>query len=136
MDRVPVLAWLQTMGDLNIRPDQPDDVDRLEQLLAKCQSELERHVLQAIIDAGFPLPASAQETIYEPNGGPLAIADFYYDPKIVVFVDGSPHYMDYVQVADERKRRRLAGLGYRVQVIRGSSMQSDIESSRWRLTIL
>jgi len=37
--------------------------------------------------------------------------------SILVFVDGSPHHRDYVQMADARKRLRLKALDYRVVAI-------------------
>lgn len=134
IDRAPVLAWLQTLRGLEIHPERPEEGRRLEQLRAACQSELERQVLQAILAAGLPLPDEAQKTIYD-AGSPLAIADFYYDPKIVVFVDGSPHHQDYVRVGDERKRRRLAGLGYRVLVVSDEQIGQGIQNLRSRLEV-
>jgi len=79
------------------------------------------------------LPDASQNVIYDSDNSPLAIADFYYDPKIVVFVDGSPHHSDYVQVADNRKRRRLLALGYRVVVIKGENIMLGLQELSQRL---
>lgn len=82
-------------------------------------------MLHALRERGLRLPDAAQHTLYD-GAAPLAIADFYYNPKIVVFVDGSPHYRDYVEAADERKRKRLKALGYRVVVIRGEDLAGGV----------
>jgi hypothetical protein len=126
IDRTPILAWLQSLTKLDIATDQPGDGERLVSLRAACQSDLERAVLDAIVAQGILLPDASQQVINDRDGGPLAIADFYYDPRIVVFVDGSPHYLDYVRLADDRKRRRLLALGYRIVIISGTNIQQGI----------
>jgi hypothetical protein len=92
----------------------------LESLLEQCQSDFERQVLREINSLDLRLPDAAQKTIYD-GDEPIAEADFYYEPKIPVFVDGSPHYKDYIEAADRQKRMRLKRLNYRVTVI------SDLE---------
>jgi hypothetical protein len=50
---------------------------------------------------------------------------------VVVFVDGSPHHQDYVRAADDRKRRRLKALGYRIVMVGGDDLETglyDLES--------
>ena len=128
MDRLPVLSWMQSFGELDIQSEQADFAERFNPLYAACQSGLERDILQAFADRGIRLPDSGQYIINDPNGCPLAIADFYYDPRIIVFVDGSPHYLDYVQAGDDRKRRRLMSLGYRVVAIRGDAIEEDLQA--------
>jgi hypothetical protein len=71
----------------------------------------------SVRDKQLPLPDEAQRTIYHEDE-PLAIADFLYERKIVVFVDGSPQHRDYVRDADHRKRLRLEGLGYRIVAVK------------------
>ena len=39
---------------------------------------------------------------------------------------GSPHHLDYVQVGDEEKRRKLRSLGYRIVVIKGEDVEEGI----------
>ena len=68
---------------------------------------------QAIRDAELPLPDEAQKTIYD-GDEPIATSDFLYAPRLLVSVDGSPHYREYVQAADEQKRHRVRALGYRI----------------------
>ena len=46
---------------------------------------------------------------------------FYY-PSTVVFMDGSPHHLDWAPRDDAEKRRRLRLVGLRVLVVRGDSL--------------
>jgi very-short-patch-repair endonuclease len=123
LDRILVLPWLQALKDLTLTPEVAED--RFAALLAQCESDLEREVLHAIRQRGLPLPDAAQKTLYE-GDEPLAIADFFYAPRIVVFVDGSPHYRTYVQEADRRKRLRLKQR-YRVTVIRADDLAGGLD---------
>ncbi|OPZ07726.1 MAG: hypothetical protein BWZ07_03266 [Alphaproteobacteria bacterium ADurb.BinA280] len=126
LDRTLVLPWLQALGQVTVTPLQ-DDNAAFTALFAQCQSDLELNVLQAIRDRSLPLPDQAQVTLRDKEGTPVASADFYYERgRIVVFVDGSPHYLDYVQSADERKRRQLKALGYRVVVIEAAAIEKGL----------
>jgi superfamily II DNA or RNA helicase/very-short-patch-repair endonuclease len=126
MDRAVVLNWLEGIQDVNIQADISVNASRLEALFAACQSDLEREVIQWMVDHDFRLPEAVQQTIFDQSGSPIAIADFFYQPRIVVFVDGSPHHKDYVKESDDRKRQALRRLGYRVMVIRGAFLDNDI----------
>jgi len=130
LDRTLVLPWLQSLEDLTVALQV--SADRFEALASGCQSDLEREVLAAIRDRGLPLPDEAQRTVYD-GDAPLAIADFYYEPRIVVFVDGSPHHRDYVQAADQRKRGRLKALGYRVLVVKAGELEVGLDDLAARL---
>ena len=136
LDRTLVLPWLQGLGGAdNKHPLAVEPVvseDRFEELVEQCQSELEQEVLRAVRERGLPLPDAAQETLYD-GDEPLAIADFYYEPKVVVFVDGSPHHRDYVQEADRRKRMRLKGLGYRITVVKAEEPEAGLDELAARL---
>jgi hypothetical protein len=136
LDRTLVLPWLQSLkGADNNHPLTVEPVvseGRFEELIGQCQSDLERDVLHAIRERGLPLPDAAQETLYD-GDEPLAIADFFYAPRIVVFVDGSPHHRDYVQEADRRKRMRLKGLGYRVTVVKAEDPDAGLDELAARL---
>ncbi|MCP4544844.1 MAG: DUF1998 domain-containing protein, partial [bacterium] len=132
LDRQLVLPWLRALKELAV--GAVVDEDALAVLDAQCQSDLERQVLQAIHDRDLSLPDTAQEILYDSDGSPLAIADFYYQRgRIVIFVDGSPHHRDYVQAADERKRRRLKALGYRVVVVRSEEPATGLDDLATRL---
>jgi hypothetical protein len=116
LDRTLVLPFLQELGDLEIEAQQLGVEDHFDSLLQQCQSDFERQVLREIKSRGLRLPDAAQKTIYD-GDEPVAEADFYYKPKIPIFVDGSPHYRDYVQEADRQKRMRLKRLNYRTTVV-------------------
>jgi hypothetical protein len=131
LDRTLVLPWLQELQGLTIEPIVSES--RFEELAEQCESDLERQVLKGICDRGLPLPDKAQRTIYD-GDVPLAIADFFYGPKIVVFVDGSPHHRDYVQEDDRRKRMRLKGLGYRVVVVKAEEPEAGLDDLAARLS--
>jgi len=125
MDRQLVLPWLQALEGLTVTPKVSEDTFAV--LEAQCQSDLECQVLRAIRDRGLFLPDAAQETLYDTDGSPLAAADFYYRRvRVVVFVDGSPHHRDYVRASDDRKRRRLRALGYRIVVVRGEDPEAGL----------
>ena len=133
LDRTLVLPALQALEGLQVEPiQQPSAGPSFEELEAKCQSDFEREVLAAIWDRDLPLPDEAQKTIYD-GDEPIATADFFYAPRILVFVDGSPHYRDYVQAADDRKRRRLKALGYRVVVVRAEEPEAGLDDLTGRL---
>lgn len=130
LDRTLVLPWLQSLDDLAVEPVVSEG--RFDALAGQCQSGLERQVLEAIRDRGLPLADEAQRTVYD-GDEPLVIADFFYEPKIIVFVDGSPHHRDYVQEADRRKRLRLKGLGYRLVVVKAEDPQAGLDDLASRL---
>ena len=124
LDRSLVLPFLQGLEDLQIGSGAAPSP---EGLLEKCQSELEKEVLRAIDQADLPLPDEAQKTLYD-GDEPIAEADFYYEPKIPVFVDGSPHHKDYVREADRQQRIRLKRLNYRTTVISGPEDLEALEA--------
>jgi very-short-patch-repair endonuclease len=61
------------------------------------------------------------------------VADFFYRPRIVVFVDGSPHHRNYVRQDDRRKRMRLKGLGYRILVVKAEAPEVGLDDLAARL---
>jgi hypothetical protein len=130
LDRKLVLPFLERMTDLEVEADQDDRSVRFEDLHAKCQSDFERQVLEAIDERGLRLPDEAQKTLYD-DDEPIAEADFYYEPRIVVFVDGAPHYKEHVQEADRQKRLRLKRMGYRILVLK--DLDRDIDQLEQRI---
>ncbi|MFQ5352314.1 MAG: helicase-related protein, partial [Candidatus Binatia bacterium] len=133
LDRTLVLPAMQALDGLQVEPVQQPSVGRaFEELEARCQSDFEREVLAAIREGGLPLPDEAQKTIYEGNE-PIAIADFFYAPRILVFVDGSPHYRDYVAAADDTQRRRLKAKGYRIVAV--TDVEAGLDDLRAKLGV-
>ena len=125
LDRRLVLPWLCSLEQLRIETPGTQGGASIDRLEAQCQSDLERAFLRAAQTRGLPLPDAAQKTIYD-SDEPIAISDFYYDPKLLVFVDGSPHYLDYVIASDERKRLRLKAKGYRIIAIKGDQLDQGL----------
>ena len=127
LNRNLVLPSLQALVELEIEEvDTPATGLSYEELLAKCQSGFEREVLEAIRKASLPLPDDGQVTIRD-GDVPIASADFFYEPKIAIFVDGSPHYLDYIAAADETKRNKLKAKGYRILAIRSDNILDELK---------
>jgi ATP-dependent helicase YprA (DUF1998 family) len=125
LDRHLVLPFLRSLDRLTVERVETSTGPTLSELESECQSDLERQVLRVIHDRRLRLPDEAQKTLYD-GDEPIATVDFFYAPRILVFVDGSPHYRDYVQAADERKRRRLKALGYRILAITGAGLEKAL----------
>jgi len=117
LDRHLALDWIAALGEFEIKPLEKFDQTHFDELLSKCEWDSERIVLEGIKQKRLKLPDEAQKTIYDPTGFPIAICDFFYEPKTLVFVDGSVHYLDFIQASDDDKRRRLRERGYRIVVI-------------------
>ena len=124
-DRKVVLPWLQTLGEQSLSVESKIPIEKIETLLTACQSNLEKRVLQAIAEREYPLPDAAQKPIYKEEE-PIAQADFFYEPKLVVFVDGPPHEKVSVKESDKRKRKELKRLGYRILVITPKNFDEKI----------
>ena len=112
------LPILRQLTSLTLEAKQEGATKRYPALEAACESTFERKVLETIVEQRLPSPDAAQRTVFDGDDVPIAIADFYYEPRIVVFVDGSDHYKDYLSQADREKRNRLRALGYRLVEVR------------------
>lgn len=97
------------------------------------QTSNKRFFLERVQAEHVRLPDEAQKTIFSPENNPIALADFFCNPKTIVFVDGSVHHLDYVQDADNRKRNALKGLGYRIVVIKTDSINEGLSELKSKL---
>jgi hypothetical protein len=97
-----------------------------EKLSRDAASSLELFVLRELKNRGLPMPSQLHKIISR-DGDLIAEADFYYDPKIVVFIDGPDHDKEHVKASDEQKRSKLKRLGYKVITIHYSDVAAGIE---------
>ncbi len=95
--------------------------EHLAFLRSRAQSALEQAFLELLAQRGHRLPDAAQKSIREPH----CIADFFYEPNIIVFCDGPAHDNPDQQRIDTRLRQELKVRGYRVLVVR---WDRDIEA--------
>ncbi|MFP9192772.1 DEAD/DEAH box helicase [Natrialbaceae archaeon A-CW1-1] len=129
-DRGLVESWLEGMEPATLSEvmSTSGDDSSFTELLEACDSSFEREVLHAIQDSGFKLPDEAQYVVYDEDE-PVAKPDFFYNQEgtpIAVFVDGPDHEKDYVKGDDQRKRKRLKRMGYRVVTITDVSQVPEV----------
>ncbi|RMG32728.1 MAG: DEAD/DEAH box helicase [Planctomycetota bacterium] len=77
-------------------------------------SQLEARLLELLYRSGRRLPDDAQREIADAD----CVVDFFYEPSVCVFCDGSVHDRPEQKSKDTLQRRRLRALGYRVVEIR------------------
>jgi superfamily II DNA or RNA helicase len=75
-------------------------------------STTERTFIDHLYQHGLRLPDAAQKRV----DGLYVQPDFYYEPRIWVFCDGTPHDTPAVQADDEAKRQAILELGDEVWV--------------------
>jgi len=108
---IPLIKQLKKCDISKISVDQGIDISsKIQSLKEKCDSELERKVIDEIVRQKLPIPDEAQKTFYE-GDNPITKADFFYYPGTFVFVDGPPHAPENVQKEDRDKRDILESKG-------------------------
>jgi len=116
LDRFAVEDLLRALAGCTVerRSDSVPYEEQLARLLARCESSLERALLEVLASRRLRRPDAAQTLIEEPR----CRADFFYRPNVLVFIDGPHHDRPTVVPLDERVRRALLAHGYRVVVLR------------------
>jgi superfamily II DNA/RNA helicase len=76
------------------------------------QSTMEKQFVEYLFENGLRLPDAAQQIVTDLYCRP----DFYYDPDIFIFCDGTPHDDPAVQAQDMEKRKAIRRRGGQVLV--------------------
>ena len=144
LDRKVILPYLKRMYDNKrnlefIKVNINENPKRLDELKIKCDSKLEKDILDLIYKAGIKLPDDVQKIIYD-NDVPKVKPDFFYkglgSKGLCIFVDGPEHEKENTKLEDKEKRRWLKGNGYRVFVFDYKSapeFKEEIEGLKARL---
>jgi len=95
-------------------PPYVDYEDHYQQLSRQidANSSTERKFLDFLHDAGLRLPDAAQKSV----DGIYVQPDFFYEPNVWVFCDGTPHDDAAVRADDETKRQAIINAGGEVVV--------------------
>jgi hypothetical protein len=95
-------------------PNYKDYEDHYQALLRTLDpnSTTERKFIDYLYQHGLRLPDAAQK----PVEGIFVKPDFYYEPRIWIFCDGTPHDEALIKVQDEEKRQTIIARGDEVWV--------------------
>jgi superfamily II DNA/RNA helicase len=111
---LPLLNQLaSSVTDLRRAGRSPEEHYHWLYSLTDSRSELERRFIEHLYRTGRRLPDEAQRRLTDFYAAP----DFYYEPNVCVFCDGSVHDEPAQKMNDETLRRQLKEY-YRVVVIR------------------
>lgn len=89
-------------------------------------SSTERQFLQYLRKHGLRLPDSAQQRV----PGIYVQPDFFYEPDIHLFCDGTPHDQGRIKEDDAIKRQQLRSMGYKVIEYNYQNSLDDLVNSR------
>lgn len=115
LDRKTIVDWLLQLAAAEVKPavgaGSPED--RLTQLLAQCESDLERKWLERLAEGKLRLPDKAQHYIANCGTKP----DFVYESDgvyVAVYIDGPHHDYPERQARDREQAGRMENAGYSV----------------------
>src|SRR5690606_10923348 len=89
-------------------------------------SSTERKLIQHLHENGLRLPDAAQKRV----DGLYVQPDFYYEPRIWVFCDGTPHDEPAIKADDEAKRQAIMARGDEVWVYYYKDNLAEIVAAR------
>lgn len=99
-----------------------DRWDELEQAAVGAEPD----VIRRMRELRLPQPNGQHRVIRRADGSPVTEADLFFEPNLVVWVQGTPHAKAYVAQRDERLRRELKGLGYRLVEVWGDRINEGL----------
>ncbi len=118
LDRHLVRDNLSALAESTVRPRTSgrsyEEQYQWLRSLTDSRSDLERRFLSQLYQTRRRLPDDAQKRLENY----YSVPDFYYDPNVCVFCDGSVHDQPQQHEEDTRVRQELRARGYRVVIIR------------------
>lgn len=118
LDRQLVHNFLLSLSRCVTKPDTQgrgyDEHYQWLRGLTDSRSELERRFIDHLFQTQRRMPDEAQRMLADY----YSVPDFFYEPNVCVFCDGSGHDDPLQREKDEKVRAELRNLGYRVIVIR------------------
>lgn len=118
LDRHAIRDILQTLATSTTvqRPPERSYDDQYRWLRGQTdrQSEIERKFLDHLYTTKRHLPDAAQKYLSDFYANP----DFFYNPNVCIYCDGSPHFIGTRAEVDATDRKKLREAGYRVIEIR------------------
>lgn len=127
-DRKLVRKFLLNLSNFDEVKRSQDDAVLYEAYINDPKTtSLESLVLTKLINYNAPMPEFIHKLIFYKEE-PVVEADFYYDSRICVFIDGPDHDKTHIKDEDERKRKRLKMLHYKYVVIHHSEIDKGIDN--------
>ena len=134
LNRHLVIDWLSTLATGDVVLDLADPYKAWEEFLQNAVGS-EPEIIESLRRSSFPLPSGQHQVICETDGTPIAEADLIWNGKIACFIDGAPHHLEQIKRDDDKKRRRLKALGYKVVAIDADAPEAGIAELKRRLGI-
>ncbi len=125
-DRNTAKDFLLQLSNLETLQSSKDDNVQYDAYLKMNLSTLEKEVLKKLKERKARIPSEIHKVISK-DGEQIAEADFYYDPKICLFIDGPDHNKEHIKIDDEKKRTKLKKLGYKVLVIHYQEVSKGLD---------
>lgn len=132
-DRQSVKAFLLALLSTEEIVSAADDNIQFDTYMQGNLTSLEKTILVRLKEMKLRMPDEIHKIVFK-DDEPVAEADFYYDPKICVFIDGPDHDKEHIKSDDERKRSKLKKLGYKVIGIHHASIQAGIDMLKSSIT--